>query len=200
METIFIPPSITWWLIFLMAITPFIPLVIGLVKQKDASQTSLTWILYLIQDGITMFSGAKVRINVDPMVFGFTIGSFLMASILLYQRRYAVWTKVETITSILIIICIAVWFSSGPYLAFIASILSESIIGIYLIIRTFKNPVVKYNLSGYVIFLLISILSVFFSKTWAIQEVGFAITETILSFVILIPLFKKMWEERKPLA
>lgn len=187
METI--DTSLEWWSIFVSSIIPSIPLIVGLVKNPDdKSHTSLTWFLYLALDVITMFSGSKVRINTDPMAFGFAIGSLIMTFILLYQKRYARFKTVEIITLILIIICIIVWKSIGPYYTFITSILSEVIVGIYLIIQTIKYPKIEYNLTGYIGFFIISIISIIYTKDWNIQEVGFAISEAILSFVILIPL------------
>lgn len=192
METI--DTSLKWWSIFVSSIIPSIPLIVGLVKNPDdKSHTSLTWFLYLALDVITMFSGSKVRINTDPMAFGFAIGSLIMTFILLYQKRYARFKTVEIITLILIIICIIVWKSIGPYYTFITSILSEVIVGIYLIIQTIKYPKIEYNLTGYIGFFIISIISIIYTKDWSIQEVGFAISEAILSFVILIPLTIKWY-------
>ncbi len=142
-----------------------------------------------------MFSGERVRINLDPMVFGFATGSLIMSSILLYQKRYAKFELIEVITLILILICISVWIFFGSYVALIASILSETAVGIYLIIQTYLYPKVKYNLTGYIGFIVVSIISVIFTKAWSIAEVGFAFSEMILSFLILIPLIKKWWEE-----
>ncbi len=192
METI--ETSLKWWSIFVSSIIPSIPLIVGLVKNPDdKSHTSLTWFLYLALDVITMFSGSKVRINTDPKAFGFVIGSLIMTFILLYQKRYARFKTVEIITLILIIICIIVWKSIGPYYTFITSILSEVIVGIYLIIQTIKYPKIEYNLTGYIGFFIISIISIIYTKDWNIQEVGFAISEAILSFVILIPLTIKWY-------
>jgi len=176
---------------------PYTPLIIGLIKDaEDKSHTFLTWFLYLTLDCITMFSGEKVRIDMDPMVFGFAIGSLIMSSILFYQKRFVKCTIIEFTTIILIIICVVVWKLAGSYFALIASITSESIVGIYLIIETYKYPKVKYNLAGYIGFIIISIISVILTKSWSITEVGFALCETILSFIILIPLSKKWWKEK----
>ncbi len=183
-----------WWSIFVLAIVPYVPIFIGVVKNtEDRSHTFLTWFLYLILDAITMFAGEDVRINMDPMVFGFAIGSLIMASILLYQKRYAKWKAIEITTVVLIIICIIIWKSMGSYYALIASILSEVIVGIYLIIQTYKYPRIEYNLTGYVGFLTVSIISVIYTQDWSIQEVGFAFSETILNFIILIPLIIKWY-------
>lgn len=189
--------SIDWWIRFILSIIPFTPLIIGIVKRKDKSHTFFTWLLYLILDCITLFSGLKNRAYIDPMLFGFSVCSLIMSSILFYQRKFALIGKIEMITIILIIICIIVWNLFGSYLALICSILSESIVGIYLIIQTFKYPRVKYNLIGYIGFLIVSILSIIFTVNWTIEEVGYAISETILNFIILIPLIKKWWKIKK---
>jgi hypothetical membrane protein len=170
---------------------------VGLIKDPtDKSHTFLTWFLYLILDCITMFSGEKVRINMDPMIFGFAIGSLIMSLVLLYQKRFVKCSGIEAITIILIFICIIVWKTFDSYFALIASISSEIIIGTYLIIQTFKYPKVKYNLTGYIGFIIVSIISVIFTKEWTIPEVGFALSEAILSFVILIPLINR-WRIEK---
>lgn len=148
-------------------------------------------------DGITMFSGDKIRIEMDSMVFGFTVGSFIMSLILFCQRRFVKFTILETTMIILIIICFIVWIILGSYATFIFSVSSEIIIGVYLIIQTFKHPKVKYNLTGYIFFVIISFISIIFTKAWTIAEVGFAVSEMILSSVILIPLIKKWKEETK---
>lgn len=194
METL--DSNVTWWLIFILAIIPYSPIIIGVIKNSDdKSHTFLTWFLYLILDAINMFSGQKVRINMDPMVFGFAVGSLILASILLYQKRYAKMKTIEITTVILIVSCIIVWKTMGSYYALIASILSEVIVGIYLIIQTYKYPKIEYNLIGYIGFFIVSIISIINTKNWSIQEVGFAISEATLTFIILIPLLKKGWVE-----
>ena len=125
------------------------------------------------------------------MVFGFAIGSLIMSLILFYQRRFARFSWVEVITLILIIVCLIIWQIKGPYWALASGIASESIVGIYLIIRTFRDPVVEYNLSGYLGFLIVSILTILTAKEFGLATVGFAISETILNIIILIPLLRK---------
>lgn len=195
METI--SYSLLWWIILALGIVPYTPLIVGLVNNlKDKSHSFLTWLLYLILDCITLFSGVKNREHIDPMVLGFAIGSLIMASILLYQKRFVAWTKTEKTTVFLIITCGIVWIFSGSYLALVAAISSEIIVGIYLIKQTRKYPRVQYNLMGYLGFFFVSILSIIFTKAWTVAEVGFAVSEAILNAIILMPLIKKWWKER----
>lgn len=187
------------WLIFWLSIVAYVPLIIGTLKNKfDKSQVFTTWFLYFFLDIITMFSSNKLD-GSYVILFGFAVGSFVMALILLSQRRIG-WSLLESIITILIIFCIIAWYYSGPYWALIFGIGSESIVGIYLIIKTFINPTVKYNLLAYIIFLIVSIIALFNGKDWSLEQVGFPLCETILNTIIVIPLFKKKWEERNFLA
>ena len=86
MET-FLGMSPVNWLIFLIAVGAHAPLVVGLVKQIDKSQVFFTWFLYFLLDVITMASTALKGGNFS-MLFGFSVGSFMMALILLYQGRF----------------------------------------------------------------------------------------------------------------
>jgi hypothetical protein len=178
------------WIIFWMALFAHGPLIVGLVKEKDdQSQTFFTWFIYFVLDIITMISSAEVD-GSYVILFGFSSGSLIMAAILLFQRR-VVWTWHETWVGLLIIVCLVAWYFSGPYWAMISGIFSELIIGIYLIVRTFKYPRRKYNLPGYIIFLIVSILTIFFAKNDSIEQIGYGSVEAILCAVIIFPLLRK---------
>ncbi len=177
------------WLDFTLAIASSAILVLGIIKQEDKSQVAFTWTLYVILDAVTMFS-TKGENGWYIMQFGYAIGSFVMATILIYQKRF-VWGWLETIISLLILICLVLWQIYGSYWAVRSSILSEAGVGIYLIIKTYKNPVVKYNLIGYIGFLMTSIIAMFAAKDWSVEQMGFPFCETVLNVIIVIPLIKK---------
>ena len=120
--------TLEWWIIFVWSIIPYTPLFVGAVKNnKDKSHNALVWSLYLILDIITLFTGSKERINTDPMVFGFAVGSLIMASILCYQKRFIRLRTVEIVAIILTLIGITLWMLTGPHYAFLFSIFSEII-------------------------------------------------------------------------
>lgn len=186
------------WVIFWSAIGAYAPLVTGAVKEKgDKSQVFTTWFLYFLLDIITMDASGTLDGN-NIILFGFTIGSFIMASILLFQKRFA-WTILETVITILVILCIFAKYISGPYWTLIFGIASECIVGIYLIIKTFKNPVVKYNLAGYILFLIASILAMFNAKNWSVEEMGYPLCETLLCIGTIVPLIIK-WHKKMKMA
>jgi len=171
----------------------------GVVKNKtDPSQTALTWFLYFILDCITMFStinAAPQDKGAIPFLLGCSIGSLIMFIILLYQGRKTYnWT--ELFVTILIFICGTAWVIKGPYHAVVWGIISESIVGIYLIAKTIKDPVVKYNLTGYLLFLASSIVSIYNAKSWSLPDAGYALCESVLSIITIIPLLIQLRKER----
>jgi len=172
-------------------------LVLGTVWQKsDKSQTFVTWILYFLLDIITLFSYINTEKDSGFVILlGFSVGSFIMAIILFYQKRF-IWTKLETIISSLILGCIILFKAASPYWALLFGIASESIVGVYLIIQTWQRPKVRYNFTAYVIFLIVSILAIINAEGWSLSKVGYPISETILNIVILIPLIAK-WRKKK---
>jgi len=189
--------SLEWWTIFICSIIPYTPLWMGAIKSpKDKSHNSLVWGLYTVLDGITLLTGAKERINADPMVFGFAIGSFVLMLIMFHQRRFVRLGIAEIIAITLTLIGITLWIGSGPHTAFLFSIFSEIVVGGYLIFKTFKNPAVDYNFWSYIGFLTVSSLSVITTAKWTIPEVGYAVSETVLNILILVPLFP-LWLKNK---
>jgi hypothetical protein len=184
------------WPIFWLSILAYVPLIFGTIKDRtDKSQVFTTWALYFLLDLITMFSSV-VKDGSFAILFGFSVGSLIMATILFTQRRFA-WTWLETVIIILVVLCIVSWKLKGPGHAIVAGILSECFVGIYLIIKTWKNPRIKYNLIGYTIFFIVSILSMVHAKDWSIPQMGYPFCETILCFFTILPLIRKKWKEEK---
>lgn len=186
-------------MIFIWSIIPYAPLYVGAINNpKDRSHNFLVWSLYLILDSVTFFTGAMERENPDPMVLGFGVGSLVMASIMFYQKRFLNFGKAEMIATFLTLIGITLWILSGPHYAFMFSIFSEIIVGGYLIYRTFKRPTLDYNFISYFGFLVVSSFSIITTTEWTISEVGYAISESTLNIIILIPLFPLFIKNRFP--
>ena len=129
------------------------------------------------------------------VLFASAICSFLMFIILLYQRKF-VWTLLEKIIVSLITICGLIWVIKGAYNATIFGIISEAIVGIYLIIKTIERPVVKYNLAGYTLFLIACIVAVFNADHWTLEDIGYNLSEIVITSITIIPLLIKWRKER----
>jgi len=131
-----------------------------------------------------------------PILLGSAVGSFIMFIILLYQKKI-IWTWLETMISVLITICIITWILKGPHESVKLGIASEIIVGIYLIIKTYKCPVYKYNLTGYLLFLLASIITTLSAPNWSLPHVGYSISEIIITTIIIIPLLIQLLEKEE---
>ena len=99
----------------------------------------------------------------------------------------------------LIILCATIWILKGPYKAVIWGIISESIVGTYLIIKTFEKPVVKYNLTGYSLFLLANIVALIDAGNWdewTLESAGYSLSEVFITSATIAPLLYKWWKEK----
>jgi hypothetical protein len=182
------------WMVFLFSVGAYFPLIGGVFKNRvDKSQAATTWALYTVLDVIlTIVTFIKGGNFLFPL--GLSVGSFVITIILIYKRK-TYWCMIETLVTALVIICIIFWILGGPTTAIFFGILSQTIVGLYLIYNTIKNPVVEYNLIGYSLFLIASVLALFNAKSYGIEEIGYAIAETLLSVIIIIPLLKKWWKD-----
>lgn len=195
METI-LNMTIREWSIFLVALIPFAPLVIGIIMQKnDKSHNAIGWFLNFLLDFITALSSNEVG-GSFAILLGFSVGSFFMFIILLFQFRID-FGLIEIITIVLIALCILIWNITGAYIAMLAGILSEIIIDFYLLYKTYKKPTVKYNLISYFMFFIVSIITLFTVKNTNIEQTGYPVASSILSLFIIIPLLKKWWQDEK---
>ena len=183
------------------SIAAYIPLVFGVIKQKDESQTFFTWILYFGLDFITYISNKAVVKGAWIILFGFAIGSFIMSLILALQKRWG-WKLPETFTFVLVAFCVFIWKTAGPYWSFRFGFVSESIVGLYLAYKTFKKPKVEYNLLGYIFFFVVCIIVIVAlmitnkRADWSFELLGYPICEACISALTCYPLFKKLKEER----
>lgn len=172
------------WVILFYSIIPYIPLSIGAIKDPyDKSLDATTWWLYFILDLITCLTTIE-KDGSYVILLAFTIGSFVIASILTWQRRF-VWDKINILTIGLVFGCIMIWYFCGPYLALILGVVSESIVGVHLVYRTYLEPKVKYNLFSYTMFLAVAILTLIFVPAWDFKHIGFAISEIILGIATI---------------
>jgi hypothetical protein len=180
------------WIVVLITLITFAPLVIGLVKNpRDKSQIFITWFLYFLVDFITSIFSDKVD-GFRPLLIGSAIGSFILAAILFFQRRFAGSIKEPLILTILVAICLLIWYKCGPFSAMLAGVGSECLVGGYLAYKTWRNPEPEYNLPGYTIFLFASLISVIWGgKNWTLENKLYSSCEVILCTLTIIPLIRE---------
>lgn len=158
---------------------------------------ALTWLLYFLLDSLffIIINKAKIQSGGGPVLFASAIISLFMF-IVLFKKTDIIFTWVEICTIFLIIFCLGVWFFKGPHKAVFWGVLSESLVGIYLIYKTVKNPVVRYNLWGYTVFLLACIVALFDAPDLSFKEIGYPLSEVIITTLTIIPLLIQLKKER----
>jgi hypothetical protein len=172
-----------------------------MINKHDGSHVAIIWFLYCLID-IILFAAtytASVKSGGYQILLASAIISFFMFIALFINKRRT-WKEIKRerkifLSSIgmtsLIVISITIWIIKGPHTAVIWGIISESLVGIFLFIKTIYSPVVKYNLLGYVVFLLACILSVLDAPNWKLEEVGYPLSEVILTTLTILPLLRK---------
>jgi len=178
------------YLIFCVTFASFCFLFAGIIKKGgDNSQRALTWLMYCLLDSILMFSVLKTTQKDGDgfaILFGSSICSFVMFIILACQKK-SKWGWLETTVAGLVFICIVVWIVKGPYESVRIGIISEIIVGTYLIIETVNSPRCNYyNIVGYLLFLLASIISVINAKDYSLPEYGYAFSEIVITTATII--------------
>ncbi len=112
------------------------------------------------------------------------IGSGVIA-VLMYTKHAITWSKIETVTTLLVIICLMVWFVAGSEAGIITSSLAVFIASVPQMVDTYKNPKAT-PVSVYLIFLLANVISFFAGKNWTIEERFYPGSSIALCVVIVL--------------
>lgn len=166
-----------------------IPLLIGIYKNK-VEQNFVTWTLWFFLDFISVTTIFLQDGNYYlPLVY--TIGSFSVACLVAFKKQFT-WTWIETLVTILVFICIIVWWKIGPRAATIASVAAMVIASIPQIYATALRPSMAPT-KIYLLFCLASILSLLGGTEWSVEQKLYP--AGILSFALLITILSMRKEK-----
>jgi hypothetical protein len=96
------------------------------------------------------------------------IGSTVI-TILLIRKKQVSWSWVESMTALLVVVCLVVWYTSGEQAGIIASSLAVVIASVPQMVDTFRKPE-STPTNVYVIFIVANIVSFIGGKAWTIEE------------------------------
>jgi hypothetical protein len=159
----------------------YIPLTIGIINNT-ARQSFAAFFLWGLLDSIAMISSVLQHGNFW-LAASNVAGTFSIAGLLLYKRQFE-WSRTETITSALVIICLIVWYSAGNTGAIVASSVAVVIAGIPQMAHTQRRPQDTPK-TVYMIWLLANTLSLFAGRAWTIEERFYAVCGLVLCSSIL---------------
>ena len=147
-----------------------------------------TFILWSALAFISGFSMMKQGANpAVPMMYG--VGSASTAIVLICKGRFQ-WFGLDTITSILVVICVVLWLTSGPKWALIMSVAAAVVAAIPFIIMTWKDPANSPIIPS-TGFLLANFLFFLSGKKWTLEDRLYGGVNIITCFLLVIPWFIK---------
>lgn len=170
-----------------IGIGAYLILILSLLKTK-MEQSFAAFLLWAMLDGIAAITSVLSDGNYWlPM--SNAIGSAAITILLVFKKQVR-WSRVETMTTILVIICIVVWQTAGERAGIIASSLAVVIASIPQMVETYNKPEAT-PISAYIVFLVANILSFFAGNSWTIEERFYAACSIFLTAVIVIFTLRK---------
>jgi len=160
----------------------YIPLIVGIVKNK-VEQSFAAFLLWAMLDSIATATTILQDGNFW-LPLGYAVGSGVIA-LLLVAKKQVSWSWIETMTFLLVIICILVWYTSGEQAGIVSSSLAVVIASFPQMVETYKKPIAT-PVGPYVIFLVANILSFMAGKSWSIEERFYPACAVFLCMVILL--------------
>lgn len=113
-----------------------------------------------------------------------TLGSTVITVLLIYKKQVA-WSWIESLTALLVIICLVVWYASGEIAGIMASSIAVVIASVPQMVDTWRKPQVT-PVRVYIAFLFANIIALAGGKAWTIEERFYAGCGIFLCSVILI--------------
>jgi hypothetical protein len=170
------------------------PLISGILKGQ-IKQNVATWILWISLDVIALVSIILQKGNYILLIFYCTCGTIVILC-LLYKRLFK-WTKFETFISVLVCICLIVWYVSGPKGATIASTIAVCISGLPQIRDSWLVPNSRTGWI-YVGFIIANGLFFLGGKAWTIEDRFYPGMMAIMCFVVAIACFRDKFADLSP--
>jgi len=166
-----------------VAFWAYIPLASGILRDK-AVQSFAAFFLWALLDSIATVTSFLHDGNYW-LPLSNVIGSSTIAIILVSKKQVS-WSWVETMTAILVIICLAVWHTTGEKAGIIASSLAVEIATIPQMVETYSKPG-DTPVKVYYIFLAANLLSFVAGQSWTIGERFYAACSVFLCLMVIVP-------------
>jgi len=173
-----------------LALVLYIPLC-KQISTGNVKQNLATWILWSILDGIA--AGTLIIQHGNFLLpAAYTLGGATTVLCILISTKKTGWTWFESFITLLVIICLIVWASSGAKTATIASSLALVLAGVPQLIESYRKPWDTPVLI-YIGYTTANILSVLGGKDWSVEERFYPSSASIYCLVVSIVALRKVW-------
>lgn len=175
----------------IVGITAYIPLITGIIKSK-IEQSFAAFLLWAMIDTIASITTILEKGNYW-LPLANTAGSSIIALLLAIKKQVS-WTWVETMTTVLVVVCLLIWYTAGETAGIISSSLAVVIASIPQMVATYRSPSTTPTMP-YIIFLIANILSFLAGKSWTIEERFYAGCSIFLCAVIVLFSLRRVQKE-----
>jgi hypothetical protein len=189
--------TITDFIIFIITISAYIIMVIGIKKNNGKGQNFFTWLLWTVLDILLLITAILEKSSSAILILSCVIGSFITTLFLISYKKMN-WTWHETFTLITTVTFVILWiYSQSNLLGLILMVIAQLIAGWPLMRESWINPESKYNLASYLVFMFGYILTIYSSPNLEIQNILFPVAFLIYTLGDTYPLLKKWIKDRK---
>lgn len=147
-----------------------------------------TFLLWSLLAAVTIYSLCKQKVNpAIACVYG--SGATIMTIILLFKGKYS-WDLFDTFIAAMVMICVILYFTTGPKPALVFSSLSGFLASLPFIVLTWSDPInspIVTN-SG---FLLANVFAFAGAKAWTLEDRIYSGVNMIGGVLLVFPWFIK---------
>lgn len=143
---------------------------------------------YLLWSILAWITGFAMKDKADPrvvMVYG--LGATSTTIVLLVKGRYG-WSGMDTIVTILVVVCLIFWLTKGARWAIVLSVIAATIASTPFILMTWKDPAASPIVANSS-FLLTNILALISAKAWTLEDRLYSVVNVIVCTILVIPIF-----------
>src|SRR3989344_6882632 len=185
------------WVIIVMGVVAYLPLIQAMLKDKKhcAGQNFYTWILWFLLDVILLIVTILEKGNYASLLI-FVPMSFIATAISFKYR-----TKMpdfEKLVSLLVFLCVVIWLTSNEYYAIIFATISQIVAGLPILKDTWKNPEkFKETFFSLGVFVLVHLLMVLNKPEWSVKDTLFSGVMLIFTALEMLPIFIEIKRQQK---
>lgn len=153
------------------------------ILRSGAEQSFAAFTLWAMLDSIATITSMLEHGNFW-LPLSNAAGSGIIAALLVVKKQVS-WSFVETLTSILVLVCLVVWYVAGGRAGIVASSMAVVIASIPQMVDTYRKPEATPALA-YFVFLIANLLSLYAGKSWTIEERFYQGCSVFLTVIIIV--------------
>lgn len=165
-----------------IGILAYVLLIIALLRTKT-EQSFAAFLLWALLDGIATVTTILEHGNYW-LALSNAMGCVVITILLIYKKQVS-WSWIESMTALLVVVCLVVWYVAGEQAGILASGLAVAIASVPQMVDTYKKPDVT-PLGVYLVFLAANIVALIGGKAWTIEERFYACCGIFLCSVIVV--------------